>query len=149
MSRQPIDRRDSGRFLALAHSLLAEGRAVRFRASGWSMHPAIDDGEAITVEPIAAGTIRVGDVLLCRKGRGVVAHRVTAIDESSEPRRLVLRGDAAATADKSIVDADVWGRVVAVERNGRTVRLSRSWRAARALATARSTVHRLVRRTAP
>ena len=146
MTRTATAQKDSVRFVALARALLEDGRAVRFRAHGWSMHPAIDDGEAITVEPVRLAHVKVGDVLLCRRGHGVTAHRVIGIDTSAEPRRLVLRGDAAAGPDKPIGDDDVLGRVVSVERDGRTVRVSRSWRAARAFATAQSTVRGIVRR---
>ena len=57
---------------------LAGGLTVRFRAQGGSMYPTIRDGEVITVAPVPTATFNGGDVLLCRCGSRVLAHRVIA-----------------------------------------------------------------------
>ena len=81
------------------------------------MNPSIRDGELITVGPVAGDAIVRGDVLLCRNGNRVLAHRVVAITG---------RGGARI------------GKVVSVRRDGRTIPLCgplarlryRAWRAA-------------------
>ena len=44
--------------------LLAGGYAVRFRASGGSMRPAICDGDVVTVAPGATATLVPGKVVV-------------------------------------------------------------------------------------
>ena len=55
------------RFVHVLEALLSGGHPVRFRASGWSMHPTSRNGDAITVVPLGESPIRVGDVLLYRR----------------------------------------------------------------------------------
>ena len=57
---------DSDLFVGLTRELLQRGCHVRFRATGTSMHPAIRDGEVVTVAPASGDAFAVGDVLLCR-----------------------------------------------------------------------------------
>jgi signal peptidase I len=112
-------------FQELSAELLTEGIAVRFSAAGHSMHPAIRDGERITIAPVSEREVRRGDILLYRKGRGVIAHRVRRVKmESDSTRRFILRGDASVTSDEPVAAEQILGRVVAVERQGRTITLA-------------------------
>lgn len=115
---------DSRRFIHVLEELLSGGHPVRFRAPGWSMHPTIRNGDAITVVPLGQSPVRVGEVLLYRRGLGAIAHRVIRV-QSPRGRSvgLVLRGDAALSSDRPIQLAQVLGRVMAIERDGRRVRL--------------------------
>ena len=115
-------RRDSVRFARLVESLLSAGRAVRFRAEGDSMAPAIGDGDVVTVAPV--GEPAPGDVLLCRTGDRLVLHRLIGVDTSGRAVRFILRGDAARRPDPPVDKDDVLGRVVAVRRR-RAARLIR------------------------
>ena len=97
---------------------------MRFRAPGWSMHPTIRDGEAITVAPLGLSPVRVGDVLLYRRGRSAIAHRVIRVRSASgRSAGFVLRGDGADSCDRPVKLAQVLGRVLTIERRGRSVRL--------------------------
>lgn len=104
--------RHTAAFLDLCARLLAGGHAVRFRAEGHSMAPAIRGGDLLEIVPVAARDIRVGDVLLCRLGSGSVAHRVVRIDRTPATIRITLRGDAAFADDLPVDAEDVVGRVV-------------------------------------
>ncbi len=82
-------------FTAVVDSLLAEGLSVRFRAGGRSMLPTVRDGDCVTVAPVDARAVAVGDVLLCRTPRGPVAHRVASIGAQqlgARPLQFTLRG---------------------------------------------------------
>jgi len=59
--------------------LLRQGKNVRFRAPGQSMHPAIREGETITAAPISSFDIKRGNILLYIVGKKVIAHRVVSI----------------------------------------------------------------------
>jgi signal peptidase I len=122
-------------FLAVAGGLLNRGHRVRFRAEGGSMHPTIRSGEAIMVEPASPLDLRNGDIALYRSHRGITAHRL--VGRAHGPV-FVFRGDA--FGDDEFVEASgVLGRVLSVERNGRSVRLSRrnamAWRTLRRCAS--------------
>jgi hypothetical protein len=142
--------RSTREFLDACDRLLAGGQSVRFRAEGWSMYPAIRDGEMVEVVPADVAQIRRGDVLLCRLGAGSVAHRVVRVQRTGAAvSEIVLRGDAAFAADAPIRAGDVLGKVVAVTRAGAPHRLdgfharvigsitARAWRAKRWLAERR------------
>ncbi len=99
-------------FTDLCASLLAEGRAVRFRASGASMAPAVCEGDLLTVVARPAAALQPGDIALYRAGRGVVAHRVV----SQVPGGVLCRGDAPSCVPEQVGEADVLGLVIAVHR---------------------------------
>jgi hypothetical protein len=67
-------RRDSRLFGEAVRTLLRDGFAVRFRASGRSMYPAVQDGDEIQVE---AGSPRRGEVGLAESREGWRLHRLT------------------------------------------------------------------------
>ena len=110
-------------FNEMCVNLLLEGYGVRFRAGGASMHPNIRDGEVITVESLRGEKVSVGDILLYRTDRGVIAHRVERIDNAQSETVYFFRGDSALSCDKPVEAPRVLGKVVAVERQGKTIRL--------------------------
>jgi len=122
---------DPPRFIHVLEALLSGGLSVRFRAPGCSMYPTIRNGDAITVVPLGRSPIRVGEVVLYRKGPAAIAHRVIRVQSiAGRAAGLVLRGDAAQSSDGPIEPAQVLGRISAIERDGRTVHLDRmgpSW----------------------
>ena len=93
-------RRDSRLFGETVRSLLRDGIAVRFRANGGSMFPAVRDGDEIQVE---AGPVRSGGVALAESGEGFRVHRVT--------KSGVTRGDCCLADDSA---GKVLGRVALV-----------------------------------
>jgi hypothetical protein len=119
------------RFIDTVEAVLRAGHSVRFRAAGWSMHPTIRNGEIITIAPFGRSPIQPGDVVLYRRGRVAIAHRVIRVRSSARGSlEFVVRGDAADFYDRPITCDQVLGRVRAVERGGRTVALgllSRTW----------------------
>ncbi len=109
-------------FGALSAAVLERGDSLRFRAPGDSMRPFIRDGDVLLVRP--GLEIRLGDVVLCRAGEGrLLAHRVTRVDRQSHPCSIVLQGDACPWPDGKLPLDNVLGRVVAVERGARRIRL--------------------------
>jgi signal peptidase I len=111
-------------FLDISSELLSLGYKVRFRPAGQSMHPTIRDGETVTVEPLAACAVRRGDIILYVTQGRLIAHRVVRL-ESVEEARFILRGDAVHCFDAPVGAEQILGRVIAVERAGRSVNLAR------------------------
>jgi signal peptidase I len=111
-------------FSLVTESLLAAGLSVRFRAHGRSMSPAVRDGECVTVAPVDVQKVSLGDVLLCETWRGPVAHRVIEVEDAPSGVRFATAGDASDTPDRPVEGAQVRGRLVSVDRDGKTISLA-------------------------
>lgn len=115
---------DRSAFSTVATQLLADGFKLRFRAGGHSMGAAVRDGEHVTVAPVDARDVDVGDILLCQTWRGPLAHRVQRIERDAVGTiRFVLRGDASLEDDRPVAATQLRGRLEVVERNGRALGL--------------------------
>ena len=92
----------------------------------------------VTVEPIEPSSISVGDIVLYRQDKSVVAHRVVRIDSTQPetpppcmveshalslvPRHSFVTRDDTWGKEKVLVTGDqILGKVVSVERKGREV----------------------------
>lgn len=116
----------SSMFFEVAVNLLQSGQGVRFQAPGRSMKPTISEEETITVEPVSPLEVREGDIILYDNHTGLIAHRVVHIQRkntSQLPDSFILRGDASVTDDKPVGAGQILGKVISVERNGRTIDL--------------------------
>ena len=102
------------------------------------MYPSIREGELVTVEPVVASDVTLGDIVLYRSERGLIAHRVVEI-ASRDSRVFRLQGDASLSCDEPVEAHRILGRVVGVQRNGRSVVLAsrgaKLWHKARRLAS--------------
>jgi hypothetical protein len=85
------------------------------------MSPLIQDGDVVTLKPVAGETTRVGDVVafVLPGNGGLAIHRVLR----RRGRSRLLQGDAVQEPDGWVDSADIFGRVVMVQRKGRSVRL--------------------------
>lgn len=134
----PVSLTSAHLFTDLCEELLRQGKRVRFHAPGLSMYPTIRENEAITVEPIEPSAIKVGDIVLYRQDKSVIAHRVVRID-SIEPERpppcmlescrsslvarysFVTRDDTWGKEEVLVTGDQILGKVVRVERKGREI----------------------------
>jgi signal peptidase I len=113
-------------FLEQARQLLSRSIPVEMRMSGSSMRPAIEDGDVITLEPIADAAIKAGDIVLYQtRYDTAVIHRVVRIERSSAERAVVTRGDASAQNDLPVPVHRILGRVKVVEREGERIKMVR------------------------
>ena len=128
----------SNLLLDLTTELLSQGTTVHFRPSGRSMYPSIREGEVITVDPVASSDVKLADIVLYRSETGLIAHRVVEI-ASRDARVFRLRGDASLSSDEPVGAEQILGRVVGVQRNGRSIQLAsrgaKLWHKARRLAS--------------
>ncbi|MBK7580333.1 MAG: S24/S26 family peptidase [Myxococcales bacterium] len=60
-------------------SRLAAGESVSFRPRGSSMRGRVEDGELVTVCPLAAHELGAGDVVLCRVRGAEYLHLIKAV----------------------------------------------------------------------
>jgi signal peptidase I len=118
-------------------AVLDSGHQARFVAHGDSMHPAIHDGEAVTVERCSIDELRIGDVVLAHMRRGLTAHRVIRIQRQGETWQITTRGDNCFRSDPPFGGAELIGRVTSVTEAGK---------GSRRLFHVRLTLFRLLRR---
>ena len=108
-------------------ALLKEGHLLSMPAKGWSMHPALKDGDRITIKYLDPREMKIGDIIACKKPGEVntLVHRLVKKWTRNGRVYLVTKGDAALTFsyDPAISKEDILGKVVARERQGRMMRL--------------------------
>jgi hypothetical protein len=113
-------------FAELSREILTAGSAVRFRARGASMQPLVRDGDVVLVRPLAARLVRLGDLVLCgRDADHVVVHRVIRKQSGPSGVQLTVQGDQLLKPDGVIPGAEVYGRVVAIDREGAHIAMDR------------------------
>jgi len=131
-------------FVSLAQEGLRRGRRARFQVSGDAVASSARDGEWVTVEPIPAACVTIGDLLLASVEGAPRVRRVAAIAprrgryESEFVASFTLVNDDGLSDSGTIEVADILGRVVGVDRHGRTIALG--------FALAPPAAHRPVRR---
>ena len=113
---------ESDVFVEVSADLLRLGYRVHFRADGRSMHPAIRNGDTITVAPAPPAAARLSDIVVYHRRGRVVAHRVVSIDRADrDENAFVLRGDAMSCCDAPVASTQVIGKVITVDRHRRAL----------------------------
>jgi signal peptidase I len=116
----------SAAFAELSEEMLRAGTSLRFQARGYSMHPLVRDGDVLLVQPVKARELAIGDVVLASSGPArIVVHRVVRRQTGPAGSEFVLQGDQLARPDGLIPEAQVYGRLVAIERGGVQIALDR------------------------
>lgn len=113
-------------FVELAAEILQQGGSFQFRAHGASMAPFVRDGDLLTVAACEPAALRVGEIALLRTDRDrIIAHRVVGKSVEDGDWMLDTRGDARLASDGPAPGDRVLGRIVRVQRGGRTYRPDR------------------------
>jgi len=116
----------SAAFAELSAEILGSGKALRFQARGDSMSPLVRDGDVLLVRPVHPAAVQIGDLVLCSsEGRRVVVHRVIRKQVSQERLRFTVQGDQVARPDGLIPGGQVYGRVLAIERDAAQIDMDR------------------------
>ena len=115
MSARLLDFED---FETLTTSILQDGKKVRFKAHGDSMHPFIQDGDVVEVRHVKSNKIKPGDIVLSRLPDGrLVVHRVIQKYFDS----FLIQGDALPYPDGLIPLHNIFGLVDAIFRQGKSI----------------------------
>lgn len=96
----------------LAGEILQNSGALRMRATGGSMLPAIAPGDLLLFRTPLPGDLARDRVLLVHRHGRFVAHRMVGDGDGM----VVTRGDALAANDEAVAPADVIGVLVAQQR---------------------------------
>ena len=107
----------------LAGEVLRSFGRLRFRATGWSMLPAVWPGDTLVVERVNRDQIDVGDVVLVGRDGRLCAHRVVSRARASGSPHWVTQGDAMPAPDRPVIESELLGRVVYLIRAGKQITL--------------------------
>jgi len=103
--------------IAMAVDLLRSRHAIRLRACGTSMLPALWPGDLLTIAPFIAAQAVAGDIVLVVRDDRFFIHRLTQIGGGTAD--WITRGDAMAVCDPPVSVDQIIGRVSKVRRNDR------------------------------
>jgi signal peptidase I len=107
----------------VATEVLARGGLFCFKASGSSMFPFIRSGALVYIEPMDTGLLKVGDVVLYRRGRSIAVHRVVGEKRQDGVVRILIRGDADSGPPEAVPPRDIIGLVAGIDNGGGFVSL--------------------------
>jgi len=106
-------------FEILAAEILNSNNTLRFRARGVSMRPFLWDGDLLEVHTVLPGSLRRGDIVLCRLDNGsLLTHRIIKKIGVMDQWKLLIQGDALFHPDGWITPKQVLGRVANVIHKG-------------------------------
>jgi Peptidase S24-like len=125
---------------------LASSGTLRLRVTGWSMLPTVWPGDTLLIERVNSEVVSEGDIVLFGRDRRLFVHRV--VRKITEDSKILTRGDAMPRLDPPVLDRDLMGKVVLIQREGRYIRpkssLSLSSRAVAAAVRRSETAARVV-----
>lgn len=81
------------------------------------MLPVIMPGDTLVVENVTGDDIATGEIILFHRERRFFVHRV--VHKSEDKFQLLTRGDAMPQADPPVMQNEVLGRILHIERNGK------------------------------
>ena len=105
----------------LAAEVLRSFGQLRFAATGWSMLPSIFPGETLIVERVNPDQVRIGDVVLVKRERGLRAHRVVGEAGNPTHRQWITQGDALPVQDRPVAGNELLGRITYLIRAGKRI----------------------------
>jgi signal peptidase I len=98
---------------------------------GTSMHPFIKKSDIVTVKPIKFEETRVGDIIAYTRSieHGFTVHRLIKKRRDCQGKEyLTSKGDANRYGDAPVYPDDVHGKVITIERNGKSINLETRFR---------------------
>ena len=114
---------DNSDLLNLCQEVLGKGSTFQFRALGGSMFPFIRPGDLLTTKAVDPTDLSIGEVLLYqREGRSFV-HRLIKKKIINGTHLFITHGDHLPFSDPAISSSQILGKVICIERRGRTIHL--------------------------
>src|SRR5271154_7209204 len=95
---------------------LTAGDDAELRLSGWSMAPALRDGDRLKVQPYRKSERpTAGEIVVARRGALLVTHRLVSLTGGF----AITRGDGCHRGQPPLAATSLLGRVVEVQRGAR------------------------------
>lgn len=112
-------------YTGLATKLIDSSINLKVSVIGESMSPVLRKGDAVYLEPVDSKDLSIGDIVLCKTGERMMAHRLVEICYKGSETIFVTKGDTFSSVDFPINGRDIIGRVYAVEKWGRVFNLKK------------------------
>lgn len=96
-------------------SLIKSQKSFPLKSHGQSMFPVLQENDIVYFKKISFSTIAVNDLIVFRKKRQIICHRVIYKGKSF----VIIKGDNSFKNDGKIYKRQILGRVYQVKRNGR------------------------------
>lgn len=110
-------------FLHIAKEMLESGNNFRFKASGKSMHPFIEDGDILTVAPLSK-PLGIGHIAFYTdQADRLTAHRIHKIIKNKDKVTYIIKGDARFFDTEYVPHSYILGVVISLNRNSTEIRL--------------------------
>jgi signal peptidase I len=106
--------------LQLAADVIRSSGELRLSVRGSSMVPTILPGDVLIIERADVREMGDGEIVLCARGNRFVIHRLLGRAEPGGGPRWITRGDALKENDPPVGRDDVLGRVMRIERKGKS-----------------------------
>jgi len=97
-----------------------------FRIISGSMWPLIEAQDRILAKRVAPSEVQPGDIILFKNSHVLITHRVIRIFKRAGKTVILQKGDAGGSAG-IIAPESVLGKIVAIEKKGRLLRLDRGY----------------------
>lgn len=110
---------------------LSKGNSIRMNIKGRSMYPFIKRNDMVTVKPIKFEQIITGDIIVYTRSieHDFTGHRVIKKRRNTQGREfLFTKGDASIHGDFPVYPEDIYGKVIIIERNGKSINLETGFR---------------------
>ena len=124
MLKQVINTRSNNIFLKeVSLSLLAEGKSLQIKPTGYSMFPAICPGDVVIIAPVKdRSNLTPGDIVVFKRDTDFVLHRLTDIRHQENNIYCITRGDSSVNEDLPIIADKIIGVVTVIEKKrGKTM----------------------------
>jgi signal peptidase I len=97
-----------------------------FRIISGSMRPLIDVHDRILARWVSPVEVQPADIILFKNRNVFITHRVITIYKQDGKIMILQKGDASAIAS-TILPESILGKVVAIEKRGRILKIDRGW----------------------
>ena len=119
MSKKKPSPSQTNRYREIALDLEKErgssGDLLRLRVTSRSMVPLLTPGDHVLIRSVPPDSFRVGDLIVVRRGAELVTHRLLRVQGSG----WIIKGDNLPGIDPPVSPEEVFGKVIALERDGK------------------------------
>lgn len=105
----------------LASDVLRSCGKLRLKVTGWSMLPSIWPGDVLVIGRVDPAQMSDGDIVLYRRDRRLVVHRIVRTRHQTSKGMVLTRGDAMPAPDLPVSERDLLGRVSWILRRDRCI----------------------------
>ena len=108
-------------------SLLAEGKSLRIKTTGYSMFPAIRPGNIVIIARVKnRSNLTAGDIVVFKRDSDFILHRLTDIRHQDDNTIFITQGDSSVNEDKPITADKIIAVVTTIETKRRIIQPHRS-----------------------